>query len=208
MNPTKPLTRAGRGGERDQARPPDVPAAPRTARERGPEPRLDLEHADRDAAVAALFAAHHVDLRRLAVLLGAGPDAEDVVAEAFYQLQRRWGKVRDKEAAVGYLRGVVLNLTRMRLRHLRVVRRHAQGSVESTEGSAEEHALLREEHRQVVDALRALSTRQRQVLVLRYWLDLSEAEIARTMGISPGAVKSHASRGTAKLSRVLKGADA
>ncbi|MFG2548185.1 SigE family RNA polymerase sigma factor [Streptomyces sp. NPDC048594] len=172
-----------------------------------PVPEVDVRTEDRDTAVAALFATHHAGLLRLAVLLGAGADAEDLVAEAFYQLQRRWHKVKDKDAAIGYLRGVILNLARMRLRHLRVVRRHAQTTMESTEESAEQHALLRDEHRHVVDALRTLPARQHQVLVLRYWLDLSEAEIARTMGISPGSVKSHASRGMAKLSRILTGGD-
>ncbi|GHF86485.1 RNA polymerase subunit sigma-24 [Streptomyces thermodiastaticus] len=195
MNPTRPLTRADHRGEAEEGAVAEHTAAV-------------TPDTDRDTAVAALFETHHAGLLRLAVLLGAGPDAEDVVAEAFYQLQRRWGRIRDKDAAVGYLRGVILNLTRMRFRHLRVVRRHAQQNVEFTEDSAEQHALLRDEHRHVVSALRTLPTRQHQVLVLRYWLDLSEAEIARTMGISQGAVKSHASRGMARLSSILKGAEA
>ncbi|GHA75852.1 RNA polymerase subunit sigma-24 [Streptomyces thermoviolaceus subsp. thermoviolaceus] len=194
MNPTGPLTRADHRGEAEEGA-----VSAHTA--------AVAPDTDRDTAVAALFETHHAGLLRLAVLLGAGPDAEDVVAEAFYQLQRRWGRIRDKDAAVGYLRGVILNLTRMRFRHLRVVRRHAQQNVEFAEDSAEQHALLRDEHRHVVSALRTLPTRQHQVLVLRYWLDLSEAEIARTMGISQGAVKSHASRGMAKLSSILKGAE-
>lgn len=216
MKPFSSPSHAGRGGRggRDgegegDERPADSTDVPRNTYTpgHGLSPVMDMRNADRDAAVAALFEAHHTGLLRLAVLLGAGADAEDIVAEAFYQLQRRWGKVRDKGAALGYLRGVILNLARMRLRHLRVVRRHARWSLEATEDSAEQHALLREEHRHVVRALRTLPARQHQVLVLRYWLDLSEAEIARTMGISQGAVKSHASRGMAKLSRILKGAD-
>lgn len=173
----------------------------------GPGGAPDVPITVRDAAVAALFEAHYADLLRLAVLLGADADAEDLVAEAFYQLQRRWHKVREKKAAIGYLRGVILNLARMRLRHLKVVRRHARAAMEPTVESAEQHALLRDEYRQVVGALRSLPTRQHQVLVLRYWLNLSEVEIARTMGISQGAVKSHTSRGMAKLSRILTGSD-
>ncbi|MFF1379127.1 SigE family RNA polymerase sigma factor [Streptomyces sp. NPDC058308] len=168
---------------------------------------FDLEHADRDAAIAHLFAAHYQGLLRLAFLLGADGEAEDVVAEAFYQLHRKWGRLSTPKAALGYLRGTVCNLARMRLRHLRVVRRHAQRHVDGLELSAEHHALLRDEHRSVVRALRSLPVRQHQVLVLRYWLDLKESEIARTMGISTGAVKSHASRGMAKLSRVMKGGE-
>lgn len=146
MNPTGPLTRADHRGEAEEGA-----VSAHTA--------AVAPDTDRDTAVAALFETHHAGLLRLAVLLGAGPDAEDVVAEAFYQLQRRWGRIRDKDAAVGYLRGVILNLTRMRFRHLRVVRRHAQQNVEFAEDSAEQHALLRDEHRHVVSALRTLPTR-------------------------------------------------
>ncbi|GFJ79283.1 hypothetical protein Phou_034630 [Phytohabitans houttuyneae] len=80
--------------------------------------------AEADAALAAIFQAQYAGMVRLAVLLGAD-DAEDIVAEAFYQLYRRWRKLRDGDAAVPYLRSVVCNLTRMRLRHLQVVRKHA-----------------------------------------------------------------------------------
>ncbi|MEV7193730.1 SigE family RNA polymerase sigma factor [Streptomyces sp. NPDC093510] len=159
------------------------------------------------AAVAGLFRAHYQGLLRLAFLLGADGDAEDVVAEAFCQLHRTWSRLSSPEAALGYLKGTVCNLARMRLRHLRVVRRHAQRHVEKLELSAEQQAIVRDEHRTVVRALRSLPVRQHQVLVLRYWLDLKESEIAETMGISTGAVKSHASRGMAKLSRVMKEAE-
>ena len=80
---------------------------------------------------------------RLAVLLGAD-DAEDVVAEAFYQLYRRWPRLRSPEAAAAYLRSVVVNLTRMRIRHLQVVRKHAArtGDEPSHAASGEERAVL------------------------------------------------------------------
>ncbi|MFB7614097.1 SigE family RNA polymerase sigma factor [Kitasatospora sp. NPDC056181] len=171
-----------------------------------PPDGFDAGNADRDAAIAHLFATHYHGLLRLAFLLGADGDTEDVVAEAFYQLHRRWGRLRTPDAALGYLRGTVCNMARMRLRHLRVVRKHTHHHVERLELSAETQALIRDEHRLVAKALAALPARQHQVLVLRYWLDLKEAEIAEIMGISPGAVKSHASRGMARLSRILKGA--
>ncbi|MFI9328378.1 SigE family RNA polymerase sigma factor [Kitasatospora sp. NPDC052868] len=168
---------------------------------------FNLRDADRDDAIAHLFATHHRGLLRLAFLLGADGDTEDVVAEAFYQLHRRWGRLRSPDAALGYLRGTVCNMARMRLRHLRVVRKHTH-HIERLELSAEAQAIIRDEHRLVVKALAALPARQHQVLVLRYWLDLKEAEIAEIMGISPGAVKSHASRGMARLSSVMKGTQA
>lgn len=151
-----------------------------------------------------MFDQHYSRLLRLAVLLGAGADAEDVVAEAFCQLHRRWSRLRTPDAAAGYLRSIVCNQTRMQLRHRKVVRRYAERHVDEPVLSAEAQALLRDDQRLVVDALRVLPARQREALVLRYWLDLKEAEIAATMGISPGAVKSHTARGIAKLTRLVQ----
>jgi RNA polymerase sigma-70 factor (sigma-E family) len=160
---------------------------------------------DRERAIAALFETHHLTLVRLAVLLGAD-DAEDVVAEAFYQLYRRWRQLRSPETAATYLRSVVVNLTRMRIRHLQVARKHAARTdgVPVHAASGEERAVLRDDQKALVDAVRALPARQREALVLRYWLDLRESEIADAMGISAGSVKVHVSRGMAALSRVLE----
>ncbi|MDN5859860.1 MAG: sigma-70 family RNA polymerase sigma factor [Pseudonocardia sp.] len=170
-----------------------------------PAPAVPLDELDREAAVAALFAAAYPSLVRLAVLLGAD-DAEDVVSEAFYQLYRRWDKLRDASAAATFLRSTVVNLTRMRIRHLQVVRRHlASGSAAAgTVVSGEETTVLRDDQQALVDAVRSLPVRQREALVLRYWLDLREREIAEAMGISAGAVKTHVSRGMAALARVLE----
>ncbi|MFJ8677155.1 RNA polymerase sigma factor [Streptomyces sp. NPDC093589] len=167
---------------------------------------LDLSDADRQAAIAHLFDTHYTQLLRLAVLLGADADAEDIVSEAFYQLHRRWPKLKTPEAAAGYLRSIVCNLTRMRIRHLLVARRHAHREVDEHVSSAEHQVLLQDDHHALVAALRSLSARQRQALVLKYWLDLSESEISATMGISPGAVKSHTARGMTKLKSVMRGA--
>jgi RNA polymerase sigma-70 factor (sigma-E family) len=161
---------------------------------------------EREAALAQLFQAHYPALLRLAVLLGAD-DAEDIVAEAYYQLYRRWRKLRGTDAALAYLRSVVCNLTRMRLRHLQVVRKHSgprEYGVRSAESSAESEALLQDDQRALVSALKELPARQREALVLRHWLGLREAEIAEAMGISCGAVKSHTSRGMAALTRAME----
>lgn len=171
---------------------------------------LDLRDLERETEVARLFDAHARELTRLAVLLGAGDEAEDLVAEAFCELHRRWSRLRDRSAAVSYLRSTVCNLARMRLRHLQVVRRQessdtaaAAASVYDVE-SAESTVLLREEQRQLVAALARLPERQREALVLRYWLDLREGEIAEAMGISAGAVKSHIFRAMGALGRLLE----
>lgn len=161
--------------------------------------------AEREAALAELFQTQYAALLRLAVLLGAD-DAEDIVAEAFYQLYRRWKRLRGAQSALPYLRSVVCNLTRMRLRHLQVVRKHAVPGADgaTSESSAETAALLQDDQRALVAALKQLPARQREALVLRHWLGLREAEIAAAMGISCGAVKSHTSRGMAALTRVLE----
>jgi RNA polymerase sigma-70 factor (sigma-E family) len=172
--------------------PPDAPPGAR-----------DLGVLDRDAALAELFARHYTPTLRLAVLLGAD-DAEDVVAEAFWQLYRRWNRLRDADAALAYLRGVVVNLIRMRVRHLQVARKHS-GTVEDDALSAEHEALLRDDQRELVAALKQLPARQREALVLRYWLGLRESEIAKAMDISCGAVKSHTARGMAALTRAMEG---
>ncbi len=87
-----------------------------------PAARSDVRDVEREAAVARLFASEAVQLQRLAALLGAGHEAEDVVSEAFCDLHRWWGRLSDPETARAYLRSVVCNLVRMRLRHLAVVR--------------------------------------------------------------------------------------
>ncbi|MEV7520874.1 sigma-70 family RNA polymerase sigma factor [Streptomyces sp. NPDC091371] len=168
---------------------------------------LDLRDADRDVAIAHIFDQHYTRLLRLAVLLGAEQDAEDLVSEAFYQLHRRWEKLKTPEAAAGYLRSIVCNLARMRIRRIKVIRRHTYQVPDELVRSAEQQVLLNQDQRELVAALRTLSSRQRQVLVLKYWLDLKETEIAETMKISVGAVKSHTARGMTKLTSLVKGAD-
>ncbi|MDX3579706.1 SigE family RNA polymerase sigma factor [Streptomyces sp. FL07-04A] len=163
----------------------------------------DLE---REAALARLFELHYSSMLRLAVLLGAD-DPENVVAEAYYQIYRKWRRLRDVEAAEAYLRSTVCNLTRMRIRHLQVARRHVESPPElpeETVASAESAALLRDDQRVLIDALQQLPARQREALVLRHWLGLKESEIAAAMGISCGSVKTHTSRGLAALTQAME----
>jgi RNA polymerase sigma-70 factor (sigma-E family) len=148
--------------------------------------------------VTALYEAHALSLTRLAyVMLGDRPAAEDVVQEAFLGLYRRWSQLRDTASAPGYLRTSVLNGCRMVLRSR--TRRDDCPAGELPWESAEATALVGEEHRYLLLAIRALPPRQRETLVLRYYLDLSEAEIARSMGIRRGTVKSATSRALAAL---------
>ncbi|WP_307717383.1 SigE family RNA polymerase sigma factor [Streptomyces sp. V4I23] len=174
-----------------QAAPPAPPAP------RGP---ADPE---REAAVVRLFDEHYPSMLRLAALLGAD-DPENIVAEAYYQMYRKWRKLRDVESAAGYLRTIVCNLTRMRIRHLQVARRHTEAPPADWIASAENSALLRDDQRTLVQALQQLPARQREALVLRHWLGLKESEIAAAMGISAGSVKTHTSRGIAALTQALE----
>lgn len=164
---------------------------------------VDFDTLDREIALTALFDAHASQLIRLAALLGAGAESEDVVAEAFYRVHRRWGKLRDTAAALPYLRATVCNLARQGYRHQQVVRRYEDQAKPVDVWSAESEAVLREDQREVVAALDVLPLRQRQVVILRYWLDLRECDVADALGISVGAVKSHASRAMASLAREL-----
>lgn len=160
---------------------------------------------DADAAVEALYAAHWRQLVRLSVLLVRDVGtAEEVVQDAFVAMHGRWRRLRDPDKALAYLRQSVVNRSRSVLRHRTVVDRHAaRDRPPDPAPAADGPALVRDRRDAVLDAMRALPQRQREVLALRYYLDLSEADIADTLGISRGAVKSHASRGSAALRSLL-----
>ena len=179
---------------------------PRTALDAGTVPAVTPEtgRLDADTAVTALYTAHYRSLVRLAALLLDDVGAsEEVVQDAYVKMHGAWGRIREPQAAVGYLRTTVVNLARSRLRHRQVVQRHAPKPMPDAP-SAEHGALEQLERDRLIRALRALPTRQRECLVLRYYGDLSEIQIAEAMGISTGAVKSHASRGMAALRSALE----
>jgi RNA polymerase sigma factor (sigma-70 family) len=152
--------------------------------------------------VGGLFSARHPEMVRLADLLGAD-DPEDIAQEAFARLIRKAGSLRDPAAAVAYVRSTVCNLVRNRHRHLRVVRRWTPAGHD--EASCEQAVMIRQDHRELLMALAALPARRREAIVLRYWLDLPEREIAAAMGVSTGTVKSHVSRGLDALGEALEG---
>jgi RNA polymerase sigma-70 factor (sigma-E family) len=155
-------------------------------------------------AVTAVYAAHYRSLVRIAALLvGDVETAEELVQDTFVAMHGRWGRLRDPEAAAAYLRQAVVNRSRSALRRRAVERRHAPLPDPDAEG-ADAGVLRADDRNAVMSALRALPPRQREVLVLRYYADLSEREIAEAVGISQGAVKSHASRGMAALRTTLE----
>lgn len=156
--------------------------------------------------MAALYRAHGMDLLRIAaVMLGSRDAAEDAVHDAFCGLFRNWDKLADRRKALPYVRSAVMNVCRSELRRRSRLERRADRHHRPLDGESPEHAaILGEEHRDVIAALRQLPDRQREALILRYFLDLPEPEIAAAMGISPGTVKSTTSRALGALARQLK----
>jgi RNA polymerase sigma-70 factor (sigma-E family) len=163
---------------------------------------------DADTAVEALYAAHYRRLVRLSVLLVRDVEtAEEVVQDSFVALHGAWRGLREPDKGLAYLRQTVVNRSRSVLRHrgVRAKYAHVDAPGVLVRLGADEDALVSERRAAVLDALRELPERQREVIALRYYLDLSESDIATSLGISRGAVKSHASRGVAALRTLMEG---
>jgi RNA polymerase sigma-70 factor (sigma-E family) len=158
------------------------------------------------AGLDEAFRLHGAELVRLAAfILGDRGAAEDVVQDVFVRVHER------TDLMVGdlrfYLRSAVINGCRTMMRRSRLIRRHAERQGQQSACpplTTEEATLLDEDRKRVLAALATLPRRRREVLVLRFYLDMSEAEIARTLGISPGTVKSTAARGLAALAKQLR----
>ena len=170
-----------------------------------PDPVPAETHVDfADAAVTELYGAHYRSLVRLTVLLVHDTaTAEEVVQDAFAAMHVGMYRLRDNGEALSYLRETVVNRSRRVKRHRVVADRNAPKSA-SGMPSADHGALALLERSAVVAALRKLPDRQREAVVLRYYGELSEAETAAAMGITPGAVRGHTSRAMAALRSVLE----
>ena len=156
-----------------------------------------------DEAVTVLYHAHYAVLVRAAVLLvGDFATAEDVVQDSFIAMHRAWWRLRDTGRALPYLRRSVINKSRSVLRHRAVADRHPPMPAPELP-SAEESALAVVQRSSVLAALNTLPCRQREVVVLRYYADLPEAQIAAALGISKGTVKSHTARAKDSLRALL-----
>jgi RNA polymerase sigma-70 factor (sigma-E family) len=169
-------------------------------------PVMGAVKAERDAASAAteLYLEHYRSLVRLAALLVRDmATAEEIVQDSFVAVHSNWRRLKDNAKASSYLRQCVVNRARSILRHRLVADRTAP-KLAPDMPSAEQGALTLLERSAVVAALHTLPPRQREAVVLRYYADLSEAEIASTMGITKGAVKSHTARAIAALRSVLE----
>jgi RNA polymerase sigma-70 factor (sigma-E family) len=158
-----------------------------------------------DHAVDELYREHALAMVRLALLLtGDQATAEDVVQDAFLGLYRGWSRLRDPDTAVGYLRTAVINGCRNVYRSRRRLWPQAQPEHDPPVWSAEAAAIDSEERRAVLAAVARLPRRQREILALRFYLDLPDSEIAATLKISRGTVSSTVSRAVATLARQLQ----
>jgi RNA polymerase sigma-70 factor (sigma-E family) len=159
---------------------------------------------DASEAVTEIYTVHYNQLVRLAVMLVHDVQtAEEVVQDSFEAMHLAWRRLRDTEKALSYLRQAIVNRSRSVLRHRKVVEMHPPKPAPD-EQSAEHAALTLIERSAVTSALRSLPVRQREAVVLRYYGDFSEADIAKAMGISRGAVKSHTARAMASLKSILE----
>jgi RNA polymerase sigma-70 factor (sigma-E family) len=168
-------------------------------------PQFDTRMQADEAAIAvsSLYQACALGLIRLAyVILGDRQAAEDVVQEAFIGLFRRWDRLSNVEGAEYYVRVSVLNGCRSALRHRSVV--VSQVLYELPAPSAEVAVLGNEERAELIRAIGQLPRRQRETVVLRYYLDLPDNEIATLMGISPSTVRSTVHRALESVGRKLQ----
>ena len=151
------------------------------------------------------YRAHYRSLLGLAaLLLDDTASCEDVVQEAFIRVHSARNRVRDPEKTLAYLRQTVVNLSRSALRR-RILGLKLLSKPMPDMASAEEGAYDQLERDALIKAMKGLQRRQREVLVLRYFADMTEAQVAETLGISLGSVKAYGSRGIAAL-RVAMGA--
>ena len=164
------------------------------------------ETVDADALVAEMFTQEGASLVRLARLFCDDRNAaEDLVQEAFIRLHRSAGSIRDLNRAPAFLRSILLNLARDHNRRGLVSLRHRNTArPASNQPEPGDHAMADEESAAVFTALRSLPERQRACLVLRYYQELSIAEIADTVHISTNSVKTHCRRGLASLESRLE----
>ncbi|MFD5426927.1 SigE family RNA polymerase sigma factor [Streptomyces sp. NPDC127084] len=192
-------------------RPTRIPSQPSSAQSSPPSPHRGTEETMTAGTtvdhLTETYRAHYRSLLGLAaLLLDDTASCEDVVQEAFIRVHSARSRVRDPEKTLAYLRQTVVNLSRSALRR-RILGLKLLSKPMPDMASAEEGAYDQLERDALIKAMRGLQRRQREVLVMRYFADMTEAQVAETLGISLGSVKAYGSRGIAAL-RVAMGAPA
>ncbi len=164
------------------------------------------EERQRRAFVESLYHSEAVSLVRLARLFTDDRSgAEDIVQEAFIKLYHAVGRINDPDKSAAYLRSIVLNLARDYNRRGLMSLRHQDALVDRRPAEKPDEQIVRTESQaEVLEALDTLSPRQRECLVLRFYMDLAEREIAETLSISPNSVKTHCRRGMEALAERLE----
>jgi RNA polymerase sigma-70 factor (sigma-E family) len=190
-------------GESDPVGLPAMPGADTRPADAAPGPVPSAAESDAEQAITAIYGRHYWPLVRVAAaLVGDVGTAEEVVQDAFIAMCGAWSRLRDRDKALAYVRQSVLNRSRSVLRHRTVADRTVPEPAQDMP-SAEHGAITLLERSALISAMRALAPRQREALVLRFYLDLSEGQVASAMGISRGTVKCHTARAKAALRSVL-----
>lgn len=162
-----------------------------------------VSEGERVAAFDEFFQAHYERLLRV-LFLAAGDrhEAEDLAQEAFVKVYERWDRVQGIDDPVGYLYRVALNTRRSRVRRLRVA---AAKALRLRSGPAEDQHQATEERLIVRRALSRLPDGQREALILVEWVGMTDAEAGRTLGVSPGAIRTRLHRARSALRELLRG---
>lgn len=159
--------------------------------------------ADRQAAMRELYHRCHADMVRFAAFLtGDASGAEDVAHDAFAKVFDAWDRVADTERLDAYLKATVVNVVRGGHRRRQVAER-APSPTQRPNQSAEDDAITEFSRRRTLDAVSSLPLRQRACVVMRHWMHMSETEIAGSLDISVGSVRTHIKRGMRTLERTL-----
>lgn len=156
-----------------------------------------MTESSRQETFDGFVAAQSRRLLHTAELLVGPSDAEDLVQSVLMRMYRRWSKIRQQDP-VGYARRCLVNaaVDRSRRRWMREV---PVDAIPDAVQSGQDHGLMNADRDSVLRALSGLTARERAVVVLAYYEDLSEAQIAADLDIAPGTVKSTRSRALSKL---------
>jgi RNA polymerase sigma-70 factor (sigma-E family) len=179
------------------------PARPAARSPSNHPPRPPAPAPTRDDAVRALYERTHADMVRFAAFLtGDVHAAEDVAHEAFVRVFDAWDRIDDHDRIDAYLKSTVVNVVRSNHRRDAVASRRGASHLMLV-ASAEETALGHVGRERVLAAVAALPLRQRACVVMRHWMRMTESEIATTLDLSVGSVRTHVKRGTEALKRTL-----
>ena len=184
-----------------------VSGGPESPAAENPITMLQSPNPDAGSAVTILYRTHYRSLVRLAALLVQDVDvAEALVQDSFVAMHSAWRRLADSDRALSYLHQAVVTRSRSALRHRMVARKTLPALAPGAPG-ASPAAITELGYSALASALWTLAPRQREVLVLMYYADLPDAQIASAMKISKDTVKSHAVQAISSLRAELRRTD-